>query len=84
MFIDLLSESCEEERNFLEFLYWVTKISQHFADTFFQISLDFWLSFTNQSSDILQHSQNRPTGDRWLKFKKMDNPDSEIKFDKCK
>ena len=20
----------------------------------------------NQSSDILQHSQNRPTGDRWL------------------
>ena len=23
---------------------------------------------TNQSSDILQHSQNRPTGDRWLKF----------------
>ena len=25
---------------------------------------DLW----NQSSDILQHSQNRPTGDRWLKF----------------
>ena len=24
--------------------------------------------FGNQSSDILQHSQNRPTGDRWLKF----------------
>ena len=23
---------------------------------------------SNQSSDILQHSQNRPTGDRWLKF----------------
>ena len=23
---------------------------------------------TNQSSDILQHPQNRPTGDRWLKF----------------
>ena len=22
----------------------------------------------NQSSEILQHSQNRPTGDRWLKF----------------
>ena len=22
----------------------------------------------NQSSDILQHSQNRPTGDKWLKF----------------
>ena len=22
----------------------------------------------NQSSDILQHSQNRPTGDRWPKF----------------
>ena len=26
------------------------------------------VSYTNQSSDILQHSQNRPTGDRWLKF----------------
>ena len=24
--------------------------------------------YLNQSSDILQHSQNRPTGDRWLKF----------------
>ena len=23
---------------------------------------------SNQSSDILQQSQNRPTGDRWLKF----------------
>ena len=23
---------------------------------------------SNQSSDILQHSQNRPTEDRWLKF----------------
>ena len=23
---------------------------------------------TKQSSDILQHVQNRPTGDRWLKF----------------
>ena len=22
----------------------------------------------NQSSDVLQHPQNRPTGDRWLKF----------------
>ena len=24
--------------------------------------------YQNQSSDILQHSQNRPTGDRWLKL----------------
>ena len=24
--------------------------------------------YSNQSSDFLQHSQNRPTGDRWLKF----------------
>ena len=23
---------------------------------------------SNQNNDILQHSQNRPTGDRWLKF----------------
>ena len=29
-------------------------------------SIISWIS--NQSSDILQHSQNRPTGDRWLKF----------------
>ena len=29
------------------------------------------LSATNQSSDILQHSQNRPTGDRWLKSKRV-------------
>ena len=28
----------------------------------------FSSSLLNQSSDILQHSQNRPTGDRWLKF----------------
>ena len=28
----------------------------------------FNLNNPNQSSDILQHSQNRPTGDRWLKF----------------
>ena len=25
-------------------------------------------NYADQSSDILQHSQNRPTGDRWLKF----------------
>ena len=31
--------------------------------------MDSWDKFNrNQSSDILQHSQNRPTGDRWLKF----------------
>ena len=29
---------------------------------------EFPSSKSNQSSDILQHSQNRPTGDRWLKF----------------
>ena len=28
----------------------------------------FMIDDVNQSSDILQHSQNRPTGDRWLKF----------------
>ena len=27
-----------------------------------------WKSVPNQSSDILQHLQNRPTGDRWLKL----------------
>ena len=30
--------------------------------------LGFNIPKGNQSSDILQHSQNRPTGDRWLKF----------------
>ena len=38
MFIDLLSEACEEGE---EFLYWVTKISQYFEDKFVQISLNF-------------------------------------------
>ena len=33
----------------------------------------------NQSSDI-SHSQNRPTGDRWLKTLKYDNSDHEIKL----
>ena len=36
----------------------------------------------NQSNDILQHSQNRPTGDGWMK--QYDNPDSKGKFDKGK
>ena len=47
MFIDLLLESCEEGE---EFLYWVTKMSQYFEDKFFQISLNFWLSFTSYFS----------------------------------
>ena len=28
----------------------------------------YLVSFSDQSSDILQHSQNRPTEDRWLKL----------------
>ena len=47
MFIDLLSESCEEGE---EFLYWVTKMSQYFEDKFFQIILNVWLSFTSYFS----------------------------------
>ena len=35
----------------------------------------------NQSSDILLHSQNRPTGDM-DKTLKYDNPNSRRKFDK--
>ena len=31
-------------------------------------SIIFQQDSSNQSSDILQHSRNRPTGDRWLKF----------------
>ena len=31
-------------------------------------SVSFRPDPNNQSSDILQHSQNRPTGDRWLKL----------------
>ena len=42
--MDLLSEFYEEGD---EFLYWVTKMSQYFEDTFVQISLNFWLSFTS-------------------------------------
>ena len=33
-----------------------------------KIDIRMKLTDSNQSSDILQHSQNRPTGDRWLKF----------------
>ena len=47
MFIDLLSESCEERE---EFLCWVTKMSQYFEDKFVQMSLNFWLSFTSYFS----------------------------------
>ena len=34
----------------------------------------------NQSSDILQHSQNRPTGDRLFKVLTYDIPDHKIKL----
>ena len=30
---------------------------------------NFFREIPNQSSDILQHSQNRPAGDRWLNSK---------------
>ena len=38
--------------------------------------------FTNQSSDILQRSQNRPTGDRgqMVQILKYDNPGHKIKL----
>ena len=38
------------------------------ANTFRDQRLKSYLLSKNQSSDILQHSQNRPTGDRWLKL----------------
>ena len=47
MFLDLLSESCEEGE---EFLYSVAKMSQHFEDMFVQISPNFWLHFTSYFS----------------------------------
>ena len=51
MFIDLLSESCEEGgKGGGGFLYWVPKMSQYFEDKFFQISVNFWLSFTSYFS----------------------------------
>ena len=31
-------------------------------------TIDTTIDYVNQGSDILQHSQNRPTGDRWLKL----------------
>ena len=36
--------------------------------TYHKLALGRLVTSENQSSDILQHSQNRPTGDRWLKF----------------
>ena len=47
MFIELLSESCEERE---EFLYWVMMIEPIFEDKFIQISLKFWLSLTSYFS----------------------------------
>ena len=44
--------------------YWLTCFS-------IPTEISFWINLlrkANQSSDILQHPQNRPTGDRWLKF----------------
>ena len=38
------------------------------------------ITSTNQSSDILQHPQNRPTGDRLLKFQNTTNPDHKTKL----
>ena len=37
------------------------------ADTFFDKIRQNLIYLINQSSDILQHPQNRPTGDKWLK-----------------
>ena len=51
MFIDLLSESCEEGE---AFLYWVTKMSQCFKDKFFQISLNF--GYLSQAISVKAHS----------------------------
>ena len=42
MFIDLLSESCEEGE---KFSVGVTKMSQYFEDKFFQFRLNFWVIF---------------------------------------
>ena len=39
MFVDLLSESCEEGE---EFLFWGTKMSQYFENKLFQISMNFF------------------------------------------
>ena len=41
MFIDLLSESCEERGGGGKFLYWVTKMSQYFEDKFVQMAWIF-------------------------------------------
>ena len=46
----MLSESYEEGE---VFLYWVTKMSQYFEDKFFQISLNFWLSFASYFSTLI-------------------------------
>ena len=44
---------------------WAVSKNIDLAVEYLQRDLD---KLANQSSDILQHSQNRPTGDRWLKF----------------
>ena len=47
MSTDLLLKSCDEEE---EFLCWVMKMGKYFENKFFQISLNFWLSFTSYFS----------------------------------
>ena len=49
--------------------------------------MPFFYSFfiiPNQSSNILQHSQNRPHRRQMIQTLKYDNPDYKIKFDKSK
>ena len=41
MFIDLLSESCEERGNFSIAEYWITKMSQYFEDMSIQNYNDY-------------------------------------------
>ena len=58
----------------------------HIAQTY-SYRLGFGIEILmDQSSGILQHSQNRPTRDRWLKLLHTlyDNPGYKIKFDKSK
>ena len=52
----------------LQHFFKLCKILQHLKSLQYLQHFEGAATFANQSSDILQHSQNKPTGDRWLTF----------------
>ena len=59
----------EDIRRFQKTLQYArSKVYYVIGEFLYMLPSNMNLRIGNQSSDILQHSQNRPTGDRWLKY----------------